>query len=70
MKTVPLLITNAMEVLKEGSIAHPNATSAAKKEQRLYQSKIMNNGHMATVIEYRGLKNNTVEFDNGEKCTM
>lgn len=52
---------------KEGSIAHPNATSAAKKEQRLYQSKIMNNGHMATVIEYRGWKNNTVEFDNGEK---
>lgn len=51
---------------KNGNIAHPDATSAAKKEQRLYQSKIMNNGHVATVIEYRGWKNNTVKFDNGE----
>ena len=51
---------------ENGNIAHPDATSAAKKEQRIYQSKIMNNGHVATVIEYRGWKNNTVKFDNGE----
>lgn len=51
---------------KDGNIAHPNATSTAKKEQRLYQSKIMNNGYVATVIEYGGWKNNTVKFDNGE----
>lgn len=39
---------------QNGNIAHPDETSEAKKEKRLYQKRLMNNGHEATVIEYDG----------------
>lgn len=45
---------------ENGNVAHPDATSAAKKEQRIYQSKIMNNGHVATVLKWNGICDITV----------
>lgn len=52
---------------KKGNIAHPDETSEAKKNKRLFQKRIMNNGHEATVIEYDGWDKLVIEFDNGEK---
>lgn len=51
----------------KGNIAHPDETSEEKRKQRLYQKRIMNNGHEATVVEYEAWNRLVIEFDNGEK---
>lgn len=52
---------------QKGNIAHPDESGEAKKKKRLFQKRMMNNGHEATVIEYEGWDKLVIEFDNGEK---
>ena len=50
-----------------GSVAHPNDVVIAVKDPtlRLNESKVMNNGMRATIIEYRNAHDIDVQFDDG-----
>ena len=49
----------------DGHIAHPNDTSDGHKEQRIGETRYMNCGLEATIVEYRSYKDIDVEFEDG-----
>lgn len=51
---------------KKGEIKHPSQTSAAKKEARIGEEKVMNSGDIARIIAYRNAEDIDVQFENGE----
>ena len=50
---------------KKGEIKHPNQTPTAKKNSRLGESRMMNCGDVATIIEYRDAEDIDVAFEDG-----
>ena len=50
---------------KNGAVSHQSLTSEAKGQQRIGETKVMNNGLKATVIAYRSEKDIDVQFEDG-----
>lgn len=48
-----------------GCVANKDAMSHKNKEVRLGETRVMNNGLSATIIDYKSSKNITVEFEDG-----
>ena len=50
---------------KKGHVANKATLVPKNKETRLGETRVMNNGLMATIVEYKGVKNITVQFEDG-----